>query len=270
MTERPITAKPRRHPVPWAGWARAARLVAPLGLALALNPVQAGDHGQAASPAPNWTPASLRQALAALPDGDAARGRELNRSLFCASCHGNEGLAPTMNWPHLAGQKVAYTAKMMLDYQSGLRQEGERGRLMHDVGVELSHQEIADLAAFYASLPAPREATTPRPEPQPSATDLPAEVLVRKGNPSRLITPCASCHGAVGEGGRLEAPELAGQNPRYFVRTLLDYQHGTRANDGKKTMRAFTRGLTQAELEALAVYYADLPLRPVEPGFFLP
>ena len=256
----------RRHPQVLRGGSRRARRFAsllplPLALTLILDTAQAGGHDPAATPMRNWTPASLRQALAALPPGDAGRGQALNRDLFCASCHGNEGVAPTLNWPHLAGQKVAYTAKMMLDYQSGPRQEGERGRLMHDVGVVLSPQEIADLAAYYASLPAPRESTTPRPVLQPSATDLPAAVLVRKGDPSRLITPCASCHGAAGEGGRLEAPVLAGQNPRYFPRTLLDYQHGIRANDGKKTMRAFTRGLTPAEIAALAVYYADLPLK---------
>lgn len=223
------------------------------------GPTLAAGHAASAS-AENWTSANLRKALDAMPAGDAERGRELNQTLFCVSCHGSEGVAPSMNWPHLAGQKADYTIKMMLDYQSGLRHEGLRARLMHHVAVLVSAQEIADLAAFYASLPAPVEAETPRPEVRLAASDLPAEVLVRKGDPTRLITPCASCHGATGEGGRREAPELAGQNPMYFVRTMHDYHDGVRANDGKKTMRAFAYRLTPAEIDDLANYYADLPL----------
>lgn len=223
------------------------------------GPTLAAGHAAPTS-VENWTSASLRKALDAMPAGDTERGRELNQTLFCASCHGNEGVAPSMNWPHLAGQKADYTIKMMLDYQSGLRHEGLRARLMHHVAVLVSAQEIADLAAFYASLPAPAEAVTPRPEVRLAASDLPAEILVRKGDPGRLITPCASCHGATGEGGRREAPELAGQNPMYFVRTMHDYHEGVRANDGKKTMRAFAYRLTPAEIDDLANYYADLPL----------
>ncbi|KAA6186031.1 c-type cytochrome [Thiohalocapsa marina] len=221
----------------------------------------AAGHGGIGEPAPeNWTAATLRETLAAMPAGDAERGKELNQSLFCASCHGNAGVSPSMNWPHLAGQKADYTVKMMLDYQSGLRLEGLRGRLMHHVAVLVSEQEITDLAAFYATLPAPEDAVTPRPEVALAASDLPAEVLVRKGDPRRLITPCASCHGDSGQGGRREAPELAGQNPLYFVRTMHHYHDGVRANDGKKTMRAFAYRLTPTEIDDLAAYYADLPL----------
>lgn len=203
-----------------------------------------------------WTPSSLRSALAALPKGDIERGRLVNQQMFCASCHGDNGQAPTLNWPHLAGQRAAYTAKMLLDYQSRLRLENKGAQLMHDVAVMMTPQQIADVSAFYSSLPAPRDDGTPRPAVKNDG--LSAEQLVRKGDPARLITPCASCHGVKGQGGKLEASALAGQNPQYLTRTLLDYQSGQRANDAAKGMRAFAKRLTRSEIEALARYYADL------------
>jgi cytochrome c553 len=143
---------------------------------------------------------------------------------------------------------------MLLDYQSRLRLEGRRAELMHDIAVMMTPQQIADVAAFYAAQPAPRDDGTPRPT---GVAD--AERLVRKGDPARLITPCASCHGVAGQGGKHEAAALAGQNPLYVTRTLLDYQSGQRANDAAKGMSAFAKRLTRAEIEALARYYADLP-----------
>lgn len=235
--------------------ARAAGLS--LALAAALNAPAHANEAAAAPAAKAWTPASLRQALAALPKGDAERGRVVNQQLFCASCHGDTGVAPTQNWPHLAGQKSVYTAKMLLDYQSRLRSENKGAALMHDVAVMMTPQQIADVAAYYAAQTPPRDDGTPRFGAKGGG--LSAEQLVTKGDPTRLITPCASCHGVKAAGGKLEASSLAGQNPLYFTRTMLDFQSGVRANDAAKGMSTFARKLTRGEIEALATYYADLP-----------
>jgi cytochrome c553 len=226
-------------------------------IGLSTRTALATDHAAAPIAAKAWTPASLRGALAALPKGDAVRGHAVNQELFCASCHGDQGVAPSQNWPHLAGQKASYTAKMLLDYQSRLRLEGKRAELMHDIAVMMTPQQIADVAAYLAVQPAPRDDGTPRPDVR--AGGMTAEQLVRKGDPGRLLTACASCHGVKGQGGKLEASALGGQNPLYFTRTLLDYQSGLRANDSVKGMSAFARKLTRSEIEALATYYADLP-----------
>lgn len=224
------------------------------GNALAADPTATATAAPAAKP---WTPASLRTALAALPPGEAERGRVVNQQLFCASCHGDTGVAPTQNWPHLAGQKAAYTAKMLLDYQSRLRAENHGAALMHDIAVMMTPQQIADVSAFYAVQPAPRDDGTPR--PAAATQGLSAEQLVKKGDPARLLTPCASCHGVQGQGGKLEASALAGQNPLYLTRTLLNYQSGKRANDAARGMSAFAKKLSRSEIDALAAYYAELP-----------
>lgn len=231
-----------------------ALTVLALMLGLSAGNALAADH--AAPTAKAWTSSTLRGALAALPPGDAERGRVVNQQLFCASCHGDTGVAPTQNWPHLAGQKAAYTAKMLLDYQSRLRRENQGAALMHDLAAMMTPEQIADVSAFYAIQPVPSNDGTPRPV---AAKEISAEQLVRKGDPARLLTPCASCHGVEGQGGKFEASALAGQNPLYFARTLLHYQSGVRANDAAKGMRAFAKKLTRSEIDALATYYADLP-----------
>lgn len=240
------------------GWLRRARQVltvaAAAGLLLGLIATPSRANPPAAPSATAWTPANLRQALAALPPGNAERGRVVNQQMFCASCHGDTGVAPTQNWPHLAGQKAAYTAKLLLDYRDRRHLPNQGAALMHDIAVMLTPQQIADVAAYYAVQTAPQGDGTPRPTPK-----LNPEQLVRKGDPSRLITPCASCHSTRGQGGKLEAPALAGQNPLYFVRTMLDYQTGHRGNDAANGMRAFAQRLSREEIEALATYYADLP-----------
>lgn len=229
------------------------------GPAAANPPVPAAGHvgqrpAQPARPA-EPTPAELSERLARMPVGDPTRGAKLYEQQFCASCHGQAGQAPTLNWPHTAGQRAAYSYKLLQDYQNGLRNEGERAALMRDAVQDLSAQALADLAAHMARQPRAKAALRP---PAPSEAAAQALRLVRDGDPKRLMTACASCHGARGEGSLKAQPALAGQNPAYLVRTLLDYHGGLRANDPAQGMRLFARRLSRQEIDALAQYYATL------------
>lgn len=252
--------KPLAHTFFRSAALRDLALASLLVLAAALPAsLRAAEHGVAAPRPAALSTTELRALLAAMPRGDAARGQQLHQQQFCASCHGNEGVAPTPNWPHVAGQPVAYTYKLLVDYQRGIRAEGERASLMHSVAQAMTPQQMADIAAWYATLSLPREAETPRPEP---ATAVNAEQLARRGDPARLLTACASCHGVRGQGSAKAVPALAGQNPQYFLRTLQHYHGGQRSNDAQRGMRAFAGKLSADEAAALARYYADLPLAP--------
>ncbi|MDZ7855055.1 c-type cytochrome [Sphaerotilus sp.] len=233
--------------------------------------IDAATHAAAAKPT-TPTAAELRQRLAAMPPGDVARGEKLYAQQFCASCHGADGRAPTLNWPSIAGQRVEYGYKLLQDYRQGLRHEGERAAVMRDAVRDLSDRDLADLATYTAQLrataqpvavvaasPVGRTATVDKTGSTTPAPAVPVDTLVRHGDPGRLLTACASCHGARGEGGTRAQPALAGQNPAYLVRTLLDYQSGLRANDPARGMRHFAAKLSRTEIEALAAYYASLP-----------
>jgi cytochrome c553 len=77
--------------------------------------------------------------------GDAARGKEL--SVDCADCHGENGMGDE-DFPAIAGMDATEHAKKLADFKSGAV-EGE----MADYVGDLSEQDMADLAAYYATLP---------------------------------------------------------------------------------------------------------------------
>jgi cytochrome c553 len=82
----------------------------------------------------------------ALAGGDVEHGKEL--SADCADCHGDMGLGDE-EVPAIAGMDAAEMTKMMNDFKSG-SVESE----MNDYVGDLSDQDIMDLAAYYATLPA--------------------------------------------------------------------------------------------------------------------
>ena len=77
--------------------------------------------------------------------GDAANGKVL--SADCSDCHGEDGLGDE-DVPGIAGIDAAVHAQQLADFQSGAV-ESE----MVDYVEGLSEQDMADLAAYYATLP---------------------------------------------------------------------------------------------------------------------
>lgn len=78
--------------------------------------------------------------------GDAAAGK--TKSANCTGCHGMNGKSNNPNNPNLAGQKEAYLAKATKAYRDGQRKDP----MMSSMVSGLSDADIADLAAFYASV----------------------------------------------------------------------------------------------------------------------
>jgi len=79
--------------------------------------------------------------------GDAARGQEL--SVDCADCHGDDGMGDD-EFPKLAGLAEADQIAALKAYASGERVD--ESEMMGDIARELSEQDMADLAAYYASM----------------------------------------------------------------------------------------------------------------------
>ena len=80
--------------------------------------------------------------------GDPVAGRK--KALQCQTCHGMDGLSKLPEAPNLAGQVEAYLVKALADYKSGDR----KNDMMSLVAPTLKDQDMADLAAFFAGLPA--------------------------------------------------------------------------------------------------------------------
>jgi len=80
--------------------------------------------------------------------GDAAAGEAL-ASMDCIDCHGEDGKG-TEDTPPLAGLDEAYILKQLEAYKSGDRTD--EGGLMRMTVEELSDQDMANIAAYYATL----------------------------------------------------------------------------------------------------------------------
>lgn len=197
--------------------------------------------GAAPSSQVAWTAEQLKFVKA----GNAQKGQELAAS--CASCHGDIGDSETPAYPSLAGQLPTYLFKQLQDYADGSRDSP----FMTGIAKGLSKQDMADLAAWFASQPSSSEAA--------GAADLKqAETLVTRGDNERLLVPCEVCHGNDGEGQKLDIPALAGQKAEYLSATLNAFKDGSRHNDVYGKMRLIAKTLTEKEIEELGAYYQSL------------
>ena len=82
--------------------------------------------------------------------GDPVAGK--SKSFTCTGCHGVPGWRnayPPYREPKLWGQHAEYIVAALKEYQSGAREHGT----MHAVATGLSDQDMADLAAYFASQP---------------------------------------------------------------------------------------------------------------------
>lgn len=77
---------------------------------------------------------------------DAAAGQR--KSQACAVCHGPLGVSNAPDAPHLAAQPQIYLAAQLRAFRSGARPH----EVMAVIAKPLSDEDIADLAAWYASL----------------------------------------------------------------------------------------------------------------------
>lgn len=102
--------------------------------------------------------ADLSAYLSGLDDSDATgisgagadairAGRE--KSTTCASCHGEDGVAPAAQWPHLAGQHASYLESALEQYKTGQREDPVMAPLVES----LDEQAIREIAAYFAAQP---------------------------------------------------------------------------------------------------------------------
>jgi len=79
--------------------------------------------------------------------GDAEVGRK--KSEPCKACHGEAGISATADFPNLAGQHADYLTAAISHYKNGKR----KNPIMQGQVANLTPRDIADLTAYYSSLP---------------------------------------------------------------------------------------------------------------------
>ena len=165
----------------------------------------------------------------------------------CATCHGAEGQASSPIFPSLAGQNREYLVKQLQDFKSKKRVS----EIMAPQVADLSEENMAGLAAFFAAKPARAHRVS-------DADLLPVgRYIYPKGNNWSGVPACITCHGENAY-GTTNLPRLAGQNSRYLLSQLKDFNQRTRTNDNE-AMHLVASRLTELETKAVADYLSQLP-----------
>ena len=184
--------------------------------------------------------------------GDADAGKE--KAATCAACHGADGNSAVPTFPKLAGQGEKYLLKQMQDIRDGARPVPTMAGQVDN----MSDQDLADIAAFYAAQPRSGG------QADPALLEL-GEKVYRSGVAERNVAACTACHSPTGKGNAPAGfPALAGQHAEYTAAQLRSYRKGYedetgRTNDGDtKIMRTTAFGLSDREIDAVSSYVAGL------------
>jgi len=166
---------------------------------------------------------------------DAERGRELFD--LCASCHGAAGRGNQLYLaPVIAGLPQWYVEAQLTKFRDGVRGrhfDDVAGMRMRPMAMSLRSEhgdDLRDVAAYVASLPAWKPATT-----------------LSGGDATRGATPymvCQACHGAAGEGvPGTNGPPLANQADWYLLSSIQRFKGGVRGSDPADANGAVMRGM---------------------------
>lgn len=127
-----------------------------VAMALAIATALAACGGEAPADPAHAPSAGHRSSSAGLPAGRVAEGEQKANAKgaatgqSCIDCHGADGNAPIdPTYPKLGGQYRDYLAHSLQMYREGTREHA----LMSSQAKDLDDQQIADLAAYFASRP---------------------------------------------------------------------------------------------------------------------
>ena len=170
----------------------------------------------------------------------------------CSACHGANGEGqPAAGIPRLAGLDAAYLKRQLVVFGTGMRDNP----MMSPVSKTLTPKAMADLAAFYATLSAPKASD---PVKQTAQIKM-GEALALHGDWSVALPACASCHGVNGLGVGRAFPPVAGQSATYLTNQLAAWKAGTRHDDPLGLMKTIAGRLSDNQIAAVAAYYETMP-----------
>ena len=180
------------------------------------------------------------------PAGDVKAGEA--KAAMCIGCHGIPGYQNSFpeihKVPMISGQSGPYIAAALQAYRKGDRKHPT----MRGIAGSLSDQDIADLAAYYAS-----HQTASAPE-QPKAASAAVAALLEKG-------ACVSCHGAnFSQPIDPSYPKIGGQHADYLYVALKSYKVEGNPYIGRNNaiMGGIVQQFNNAELKQLANHLASV------------
>ena len=157
----------------------------------------------------------------------------------CATCHGEKGLPKEDNFPILAGQEFYYIYVQLKDIKKGMR----KSEVMEPFVEELDKNTLMALAKYFSEQKWPRIQFKGNPD------------IVSKGEIAASAGQCVACH--LGSyTGNSRVPRLAGQQPKYLEKTMLDFKNKIRKNSPAKG--SLMASFTDKDIAALAEYLGNM------------
>lgn len=180
--------------------------------------------------------------------GDVNAGKAL-ADQQCKGCHGMDGKGVAPAIPNLAGQRERYLIAALAEYRDGKRSHAA----LRDIATRMSDADARNVSSYYASLP----------PIAPAAKD--AHVVSPYERGKAAAAPCMRCHGEDGNSKTPGTPNLAGQQPRYFLTAIQEYLMGAR---DIAPMHVMVRDKSRVDLEDIALYFASqTPAQRAAPPF---
>jgi len=190
-------------------------------------------------------PAAIRTPFLAIPvlillllTSSPVRAVDLNERIeVCTGCHGENGLPTQPDIPIIWGQQFYYLYTQLKDYKAGRRDS----EFMTDIVRDLTKEEMQELAQYFSE------------KNWPSNGFRAHDSDITSAEKSATAGMCVQCH-LGGYEGSSRVPRLAGQQPAYLERTMLEFKDKIRTNDSAKASLLAT--FDQADIGALARYLA--------------
>jgi mono/diheme cytochrome c family protein len=191
----------------------------------------------AASPSPAEIPDTLEQRLTA-----------------CAACHGKlgEGAKKGEIYPRLAGKPSGYLYNQLINFRQGRRKYA----VMNYMVGYMSDAYLKEIADYYSKL---------RPEyPAAASTASPAtlalgKTLATRGDRSRHLPACITCHGRELTGMAPAIPGLAGLTADYIGAQMGAWKSDRRVAREPDCMARIADLLTPQDISAVAAWLANQP-----------
>ena len=175
------------------------------------------------------------------------------RVIACTSCHGvnGEGSPDSVLIPRLAGKPAGYLLLQLQYFQTGQRRHAP----MEYVVRQLSPAYLRDIAEYFASQNVPWQKL---PVPAVSVETMRrGEQLALRGDSTRGVPSCVSCHGRRLTGAQPMMPGLTGLSYDYISSQLVSWRTHTRAAEGAYCMGVVANRMRETDIKAVSAWLAS-------------
>jgi cytochrome c553 len=175
------------------------------------------------------------------------------RVAACTSCHGAHGAGTPDNVliPRLAGKPAGYLLQQLEYFQTGQRQHAPMEYVVRQLGPAYLRQ----IAEYFAQQDVPyRKLPVP---PVSTETLRRGEQLVLRGDSTRGVPSCVSCHGAKLTGVQPMMPGLMGLSYDYLSAQLVSWRTRTRAAEGPYCMGVVANRMRESDITAVSAWLAS-------------